>query len=112
MTVTYSISLPDPSRARGSQPSLSFTAHGADAFAEQLQTALRDPGWCERWHALQPDPDEVDPAQAITDPNARVTGRQNDLRIDLSVTTSIPGDILRQRMRLLAGSFWELHDVR
>ncbi|PPU83501.1 hypothetical protein XsacCFBP4641_07055 [Xanthomonas sacchari] len=112
MAVTYSISLPDPARARGSQPSLSFTAHGADAFAEQLQTALSDPAWFERWRALQPEPDEVDPALGVTDPAARVTGRQDDLRVDLSATTSIPGDILKQRLRLLAGSGWELRDVR
>lgn len=108
----YSISLPDPSRARGSEPSLSFNAHGADAFAEQLQAALSAPAFFERWRALQPDPDEVDPALGITDPGATVSGKQSDLRIDLLATTSIPGDILKQRMRLLAGSGWELRNVR
>ena len=41
MSVLYSISLPDPAKARGNDPRLSFTASGADAFAEQLQAALR-----------------------------------------------------------------------
>lgn len=112
MAVTYSISLPDPARARGSEPTLSFSAHGADAFAEQLQQALSDPAWFARWRALQPEPDEVDPALGVVDPAARVSGKQDDLRIDLLATTSIPGDILKQRMRLLAGSGWELRNVR
>ena len=53
MPVHYSISLPDPSAARGSDPRLSFTANGADTFAEQLQDALRTPALFERWRALQ-----------------------------------------------------------
>ncbi|MBB4127165.1 hypothetical protein GGR77_002479 [Xanthomonas translucens] len=112
MAVTYSISLPDPARARGSEPSLSFSANGADAFAEQLQRALSDPAWFERWRALQPEPDDVDPSLGVVDPAATVSGKQDDLRIDLTATTSIPGDILKQRMRLLAGSGWELRNVR
>ena len=33
MSVRYQIRLPEPALARGSEPSLAFTAHGADAFA-------------------------------------------------------------------------------
>ena len=33
MPVRYQIRLPDPAQARGSEPALAFTAHGADAFA-------------------------------------------------------------------------------
>lgn len=112
MTVHYSISLPDPAKARGSDPRLSFTASGADAFAEQLQTALRTPELFERWKATQDEPDDVDPALGLTDPAATVTGQQADLRINLVASTTLPGDIFKQRLRLLAGSHWEMRDVR
>lgn len=108
----YMIRLPDPALARGSEPTLSFTANGAEAFAAELQAALATPALFERWRALQPDPDEVDPALAVTDPDARVSGTQRGLHILLEADTSIPGDILRLRLRLLAGSHWELRDVR
>lgn len=110
--VHYSISLPDPSKARGSDPRLSFTASGAETFAEQLQDALRTPELFERWRAIQDEPDDVDPALGATDPNATVTGQQADLRINLVVTTSLPGDLFKQRLRLLAGNNWEMRDVR
>jgi hypothetical protein len=112
MPVHYSISLPDPAAARGADPRLSFTANGADTFAEQLQDALRTPALFERWKATQDEPDDVDPALGITDPEATVIGRQSDLRIDLVAITRIPGDVLKQRLRLLAGHHWELRDVR
>lgn len=111
MPVQYSISLPDPAKARGSDPHLSFTANGADTFAEQLQEALRTPALFERWRDRQHDPDEVDPVLGATDPTATVTGHQSDLRIDLVATTSIPGEVFKQRMRLLAGNHWELRNV-
>ncbi|MFA0924571.1 hypothetical protein [Xanthomonas fragariae] len=112
MPVNYSISLPDPKLARGGDPSVSFSAHGADAFAEQLQAALRDPSWFDRWRQLQANPDAVDPSLGVTDPSATVTGKQGDLRIDLVAITSIPGELLKQRMQVLAGHHWELRDVR
>jgi len=108
----YHIRLPDPALARGPEPSLSFTANGAEAFAEQLQQALASTGLFERWRAAQPEPDEVDPALGATDPEARVSGAQQDLHVDLVAETRIPGDVLRHRLRLLAGSHWELRDVR
>jgi hypothetical protein len=40
-----------------------------------------------------------------------VQGRQQDLQIELTVITSIPGDILKHRLRLLAGHTWQLRDV-
>ena len=112
MTVSFHIRLPDPSAARGADPALSFSANGADAFAEQLQAALREPRLFERWRATQEDPDDVDPSWGVTDPGATVSGRQSDLRIDLVAITRIPGDVLKQRLRWLAGSHWELRDVR
>ena len=111
MATRYYLSLPDPQRARGGDPALAFSAHGADEFATQLEDALRSDALFERWRAMQDDPDAVDPALGATDPQARVTGQQRDLRIDLVATTSIPGGVLRHRPRLLAGGGWELRDV-
>ena len=112
MPVHYSISLPDPVTSFGNDPRLAFTANGAEAFAEQLQQALRTPELFERWKATQDEPDDVDPALGVTDPEATVSGKQSDLRIDLVAVTRIPGDVFKQRLRLLAGHHWELRDVR
>jgi hypothetical protein len=112
MPTRYYLSLPDPKLAHGSDPDTAFRAHGADAFAEELQAALRTDALFERWRVKQPDPDAVDASLAVTDPQAVVSGQQKDLGIDLVATTSIPSSVLRQRMRLLAGSGWTLTDVR
>ena len=111
MATRYYISLPNPAMARGSDPALSFSAHGAEEFAAQLQDALRTTSLCERWRARQEDPDDVDPSYAAVDPNTTVHGRQDDLHVNLIVTSSIPGNVLKQRLRMLAGSGWELRDV-
>lgn len=111
MPTRYFISLPDGTAARGSNASLAFSAHGAAEFAEQLQAALREPRLFDRWRATQSEPDDVDPALGAVDANATVVGEQNDLAIDLVLITSLPGDIVRHRMRLLAGSGWQLRDV-
>lgn len=47
----------------------------------------------------------------MTDPAATVSGEQHDLWIGLVAITSIPGDILQHRLRLLAGNRWELRNV-
>ena len=111
MAIRYQIRLPDPAQARGSEPSLAFHAHGAEAFAEQLQQALSTPALFERWRALQAEPDEVDPALGATDARATVDGKQDDLHIALVVTTALPSAVLRQRLGLLAGNGWQLRDV-
>ena len=111
MATRYYISLPDAQRARGPDPRFAFTAVSAEGFAEQLQAALREPTLFERWRAVQDDPDAVDPALGAVDRQASVQGAQKDLHVDLVVTTSIPGTVLKQRLRLLAGSAWELRDV-
>ena len=41
MATRYYLSLPEPKAARGSEPAFSFDAQGADAFARQLEDALR-----------------------------------------------------------------------
>jgi hypothetical protein len=111
MAARYYITLPDASRARGSDARFAFTAVGAEGFSEQLQDALRSDGLFERWRAVQDDPDGVDPALGSVDPHASVQGQQKDLHVNLVVTTAIPGTVLKHRMRLLAGSHWELRDV-
>lgn len=110
MATRYYISLPDPQKARGGD-TFSFTSHGADGFARELQDALRSDDLFERWRAAQDDPDNVDAALGATDPNATVSGQQDDLHIDLIATTSISGSVFKHRLRLLAGSSWELRDV-
>lgn len=107
----YHLTLPDPATARGNEASLSFRSQGADGFAAELQDALRSSALFERWKAQQPDPDAVDDALGATDPSATVTGEQRDLKIDLQATTSLSGNVLKHRLRLLAGSNWQLRDV-
>lgn len=111
MATRYYLSLPDPAKARGSDPALAFSAHGADEFAAQLQEALRTTALFERWRLQQEEPDKVDPALGATDPGATVTGSQDHLHIDLVATTSLPGGVFKHRLRLLAGSGWQLRDV-
>lgn len=111
MPIRYYISLNNPSSARGSDPAFSFSAHGADEFAAELQRALNSDGLFERWRQRQPDPDDVDMSLGTSDPATTVTGQQRDLQINLVVVTSLPGNILKHRMRLLAGNGWELRDV-
>ena len=111
MATRYYISLPDPARARGNDPELAFRAQGAEAFASELQDALRGDALFERWRARQEDPDAVDPALGATDAGATVIGKQEDLQIGLVVTTALPSSVLRQRLGLLAGGGWQLRDV-
>lgn len=111
MAQRYHLTLADPAAARGADAALSFRANGAEAFAQELQEALRTTRLFEAWRAQQDDPDDVDDALAATDPSATVVGTQRDLKIDLVATTSLSGHLLRHRMRLLAGNGWALHDV-
>lgn len=106
----YYLSFPDPSHLRDAG-TLAFRSQGADGLAEELQTALREDALFQRWRATQDDPDAVDPALGATDPAATVRGEQHDLKIDLITVTSIPGTILKHRLRLLAGNGWQLRDV-
>jgi hypothetical protein len=108
----YLLNLPEPDQARGADPALSFSSDSADGFAAELQAALRGDGLFQRWKAGQPDPDAVSDALAATDPQATVTGSQAHLKIHLRADTSLPGDVLKHRLRLLAGSNWSLSDVR
>lgn len=107
----YYLRLPDPAKARGSDAELSFTSEGAEGLAAEFERALREPGLFERWRDRQEDPDAIDPSMGAVDPEASVRGAQHDLAIDLVATTSLPGSVFKHRLRLLAGSAWELRDV-
>jgi hypothetical protein len=111
MPIRYHITLRHPDTARGEDPDFAFQGHGAEALAAELQAALRTDTLFQRWRGAQDDPDDVDPALGATDPSATVTGTQHDLHFELIAVTSIPGAILRHRLRLLAGQGWELRDV-
>ena len=111
MPTRYFIAIPDPAAARGAGD-FAFRAHGADAFAQELQDALRGDRLFERWRATQDEPDEVDPLLGATDPSAVVGATQREQRIELVATTTLRGDVFKHRMRLLAGNAWELRDVR
>ena len=52
----------------------------------------------------------MDASLAATDPAATVNGAHSDLRIDLIAVTSLPGSVLKHRLKLLAGSGCEVND--
>jgi hypothetical protein len=110
MATRFYLSIPDPDALRAAG-AFAFRSHGAEGLAEELQAALREDALFQRWRATQDDPDAVDPALGATDPAATVRGEQHDLKIDLIAVTSIPGAILKHRLRLLAGNGWQLRDV-
>jgi len=112
MRTRYFLRFPDSAKARGSEPALAFRMVGAEGMAEELQDALRGTGLFDRWRNMQEDPDAVDPGMGATDPEATVTGQQHDLTVELVVTTDLPGAVFKHRLRLLAGSAWEMRDVR
>jgi hypothetical protein len=108
----FFLGIDDLSLARGPIAELSFQGVSADSFAAALQSALRDSTLFERWRALQPDPDAVDPSLGATDAAATVSARQTDLHTDVVVTTRLTHAILRHRLRLLVGAHWTLRDVK
>ena len=108
----YLLTLPDPASARGTDPAFSFRSDSAEGFAAELQEALRGNGLFERWKAAQDDPDAVPDALAATDPEAQVTGSQHHMKVRLDARTALSAEVLRHRLRLLAGSNWTLNDVR
>ena len=86
-------------------------APSAEGLAAELQEALSSDALFQRWRAQQDDPDAVDPALGATDPGASVQGALHNLHVELVVTTSLSGNLLKQRLRWLAGGHWELRDV-
>jgi hypothetical protein len=108
----YYLSIDDLQRARGPNEQLSFKGGSPQGFSAELQAALRDPALWERWRAMQPDPDAVDPGLGATDPSAKVSATQSDLHCDAEVVTTLPHVILKHRIGLLIGSHWKLRDVK
>jgi hypothetical protein len=108
----YFLSIDDLSKARGDMADLSFSGSSADAFAQSLQSALRNPDLWQRWRSAQADPDAVDPGTGATDPQATVSAKQSDLHTEIEVVSVLPHAILKHRLTLLAGRAWRLHDVR
>lgn len=112
MAQRYYLSIDDLAHARGTSAELSFRDESPEAFAAALLAALREPALWQRWLAMQPDPDAVDPALGATDPGATVRVEPKDLRTDVAVTTTLPHAILRHRLNLLIGAHWTLRDVK
>ena len=106
----YYLSIPDVGTLADAG-AFAFHARGADGIAAELQAALRGDDLFRRWAATLGDPDDADAALGATDPDAVVTGEQTDLHLDLVATTALPGSVLKHRLRLLAGSGWQLRDV-
>ncbi len=112
MTTRYYIRLPEPAKARGNDAELAFKSEGAEGFALELENALRTTALFDHWKAKQEEPDEVDQSLAAVDVNSTVTAVHHDLSIDLVVVTSLPGSVFKHRMKLLAGSHWQLSDIK
>lgn len=112
MTVRYYIRLPDPQKARGEDPDLSFRSVSPDGFAKELHAALSTDVLVNKWRTKLGSDEEVDERFVVIDDAATVVGKLHDLHIDLEVTTGLSSEVLKNRMHLLAGSHWELHDVQ
>ena len=66
----YYLSIADLAHARGSVSELSYTGAGPNDFASALQDALHSSALFDRWRAMQPDPDDIDPNLGATDATA------------------------------------------
>lgn len=108
---TYHIRIPDTSRL-DQAGRYALASRGPDGIAGEIQDALRGTALFERWRLDQEEPDEVDPAFGVVDAQATASARQRNLGVDLVLETTIPGEVLRHRLGLLAGSAWQLRDVR
>lgn len=107
----FIFSIDDLPKARGESHELSFGGGSAESFANLLQQALREPTLWQRWKAMQPDPDAVDPALGQSDPSATVEAHQSDVHVSVTVVTTLPHAIIQHRMTLLVGKHWTLRDV-
>jgi hypothetical protein len=107
----FIFAIDDLSKAHGESPELSFQGGSSDTFAALFQQALRDPALWQRWKAMQPDPDAVDPALGATDAAATVEAHQSDVHVRVIVRSSLPHAIIKHRLTLLIGKHWTLHDV-
>jgi len=108
----YFFTIDDLATARGADPALSYDGHSPGDFAAALQEALRSPILFERWRAMQDDPERIEPSQGATDQLAEASARVEDLHISVELVTSLPMSVVRQRLNLLIGAHWKLHDMR
>jgi len=108
----YYLSIADLAHARGSVSELSYTGAGPNDFASALQDALHSSALFDRWRAMQPDPDDIDPNLGATDTQAQVSAKVADLHTEVEVLTSLPMSLLRQRLNWLIGAGWQLRDIR
>lgn len=110
----YYLSIPEFSKARGTDPELSFDGQSAETFAAALLSALRDGALFRVWREKQPDPDAIEDSLGTLDPNAQVVARPTRTGHggDVEVVTFLPHALLAHRLRLIAGSNWTLRDVR
>ena len=110
----FYITLPDPKLALGSNSQFSFSANGVEEYATQLQRALSDSSYIQSWfnHLDAEDAENVSPDLLEIDSNAKVTGEQHDLSFSFVVNTQLNGSAFKHRMRMLAGSHWQLTDVK
>lgn len=107
----YQIDVPELAVARGSEASLTFHGVSSEAFASELREALAGSALFRRWRSLQPEPESIDPALAAIDPLARVDILERDEGGSFAVTTSLPYELLKQRLRMLIGSDWAVQRI-
>ena len=110
----FYITLPEPKLALGSESQFSFSANGVDEFAAQLQRAISDSTYIQSWfnHLDAEDAESVSPDLLEIDSSAKVTGEQHDLSFSFVINTQLNGTAFKHRMRMLAGSNWQLTDVK
>jgi hypothetical protein len=110
----FYIALPNPKLAVGAKSEFSFSAHGVEEFAAQLQRALSNPDYIQSWLASldKEDAEFVNAELLAIDANANVSGIQHDLSFSLLANTTLNGSAFKHRMRLLAGNHWQLTDVK
>ena len=109
----YIFFIDDLGIARGESSELSFQGESPETFAAQLQDALREPSLWQRWRAMQPDPDAIDPTLALglNDAAATVEAHQSDVHVSCTVISSLPHAVIQHRLTLLIGRHWTLRDV-
>ena len=111
MPTRYYISLPDPEGRTRQRRRLRFQrAWRRRSSPRSCRRRCAATALFERWRGAQDDPDAVDETLGATDPQATVSGSQDDLRIDLVATTSIPGSVFKHRLRCWP-AVWDSRDV-
>jgi hypothetical protein len=108
----YYLSIADLAHARGDDPRFSYDGVDPRSFAVVLQQSLRSDELFQRWRAVQPEPDAVDPGLGEVDADAQVSAQLADLHTEVDLLTSLPMSVVRHRLYLLIGAAWQLRDLR